>query len=315
MISSLFFLLILLSLTTLFFFLYFHLDEKSHLQRRVYKVINNSYSGSFRYFSSSKNKKIYEKIKGWESKLILVFFGYTRETSDRFRLRFEQAGLDSKNALTITLLVNGGMIILGTFSYLLATLQFQPLQEQPFLLQGVWLLLISFICFRLFDYCLDYLIHLRYKRIQRSLSFCIDLLVICTQASFTLERSFERIAEEIAPFNPELCKEFTTISTELGIIPERTEALRNLGRRINTPTVHLLVSSLVHAEEQGVSLTQTLSLLSQELSKHRMLDLEAKAARLPVLLTIPLAFCCLPAMMLILLGPVIGSVLNANFLN
>lgn len=111
---------------------------------------------------------------------------------------------------------------------------------------------------------------------------------------FTLERSFERIAEEIAPFNPELCKEFATISTELGIIPERTEALRNLGRRINTPTVQLVVTSLVHAEEQGVSLTETLSLLSQELSKHRMFELEAKAARLPVLLTIPLAFAVYP---------------------
>lgn len=312
-ISPLFFLLCLLGLTAFFFFLYFHLDEKANLQRRINKVVDNNYVGSFRYFSHSKNKKLYEKMKGIESKLITVFFGYTRDTADRFRLRFDQAGLQGKNALLITLLVNGGMIFSGLSLYLFATLHFKNLQTQPFVVQCLLLVLISFISFRLFDYCLDYLIYSRQKRIQRSLSFCIDLLIICTQASFTLERAFEKIAEEIALFNPELCKEFATISTELSIIPERTKALRNFARRIDTPTVNLLVSSLIHAEEQGVSLTQTLSRLSQELSKHRMLELEAKAARLPVLLTVPLAFCCLPAMLLILLGPVIGSVMNSTF--
>lgn len=309
-------LLIIVSLlTAMFYIAYLRITIKKDISRRISRVTNIGYTQSPYTIGKQKSKKAYEKLKVLESKLADTLFGYTRETTAHFRLRFEKAGLPAKNATTVTLLVNSGMVLLGFILYLFAMVHFKKVAEQPFFLQIMLLLLIFFISFRLFEYSLDYLIARRYKRIQSTLSFCIDLLIICTRAGFTLDRSLEKIAEEIAPFSPDVCKEFAKIAVELGVIPNRTEALRNFAIRVDTPTVNLLVSGLVHAEEQGISLGQTLSTLSQEISKQKLLEIEAKAARLPVLLTIPLALCCLPAMLMILMGPVIGSVLNSSLFN
>lgn len=300
----------------MFYLIYLRLITKKDISRRISRTINNNYTQSSSYATSKQeNKKIYEKLKAIESKLADTIFGYTRETTAHFRLRFEKAGLPVKNATTITLLVNSGMVLLGFILYLFAMIHFKKVAEQPFFVQIILLFTIFFISFRLFEYSLDYLIARRYKRIQKTLSFCVDLLIICTRAGFTLDRSFEKIAEEVAPFSPDVCKEFAKISVELGVIPNRTEALRNFATRVDTSTVNLLVSGLVHAEEQGISLGQTLSTLSQEMSKQKLLEIEAKAARLPVLLTIPLALCCLPAMLMILMGPVIGNVMNSSIFN
>lgn len=313
---SLILLVSVLVLTTILFFWYTRFIEKKDINRRISHVASYNYMQTSDHASNAgAGKKIYEAIKAYGLKLGDTFFGFTRETSAHFRLRFEKAGLYVESAPTITLLINCAMVFIGFILYLFALLHFKNIAEQPLFLQILLLLIISFICFRLFEYGLDYLISRRYKRIQNILSFCVDLLIICTRASFTLDRSFEKIAEEVAPFSPEVCKEFAKISIELSVIPDRSEALRNFAKRVDTPTVNLLVSGLIHAEEQGTSLGQTLTVLSQEISKQKLLEIEAKAARLPVLLTIPLALFCLPAMLMILMGPVIGNVMNSSIFN
>lgn len=312
---SLIFLIVVLLLTTFFFITSDRLNTKKNISRRISRATSIGYPQGNHKQGKQSNTKIYEKLKTLEKQLADTIFGYTRETAAHFRLRFEKAGLSAKNAPSVTLMVNCGMVFLGFLLYLFALIHFKNIAEQPFFLQILLLLVIFFVSFRLFEYSLDYLINRRYKRIQHTLSFCVDLLIICTRAGFTLDRSFEKIAEEIAPFSPDVCKEFAKISVELSVIPDRTEALRNFAVRVDTPTVNLLVSGLVHAEEQGISLGQTLSTLSQEISKQKLLEIEAKAARLPVLLTIPLALFCLPAMLMILMGPVAGSIINSSLFN
>lgn len=63
------------------------------------------------------SKKIYETIKAFGLKLGDTFFGFTRETSAHFRLRFEKAGLPVESAPTITLLINCAMVFIGFILY------------------------------------------------------------------------------------------------------------------------------------------------------------------------------------------------------
>jgi tight adherence protein C len=63
----------------------------------------------------------------------------------------------------------------------------------------------------------------------------------------------------------------------------------------------------VQSEKFGTSLTDTLRVLSEDFRMQRLSTAEAKAARLPVLLTVPLIFLLMPAFMMIVLGPAIVS--------
>jgi tight adherence protein C len=71
-----------------------------------------------------------------------------------------------------------------------------------------------------------------------------------------------------------------------------------------------LISSLIQSERFGTSLTDTLRVLSEDFRLQRLSVAEAKAARLPVLMTIPLIFLLMPAFFLIVLGPAIVKVMN-----
>lgn len=235
------------------------------------------------------------------------------DTAKRYRLRFQQAGWNPQDAPLIVSIVNIGLIFLGFFFYLSLMIHIKSIAALPFLLKIAIFSMIIFTALRGFEYFMDFMIHKRYDRIQGGFSYAIDLMIICTRSGFGLERSLEKIAEEISKYNPDLCKEFTQTAIELTIIPERNIALRNLAQRVNIPVVQILVSGLIQAEEQGAPLSNTLRMMSIEFSKQKMLDIEAKASKLPALLTLPLVLFLLPAMMVVLLGPAVANLIKGHY--
>ena len=99
---------------------------------------------------------------------------------------------------------------------------------------------------------------------------------------------------------------------ELTLLNDRVRALMNLGDRTGMVEFRSLVVALVQSERFGTSLTDTLRVLSEEFRLQRMANAEAKAARLPVLMTVPLIFLLMPAFMMIVLGPAIVKVVHRN---
>lgn len=295
--------------------LYSQFVAKQRVYNRVKQVMSTiSYLSPLSNAPGNRRLKYDDKLRYIEQLLKATIFGYTRETASHYRLRFEQAGFSSTYAPIITVAIKLIMIVTALVMYFLAFISFKAMSELGILTQIIFLIFVAFFATRLLEYILDFIISSRYKSIQKVLPFSVDLLAICTRSSFSLDRSFEKISEEIFIYNREVSKEFMRVALELSVIPDRTQALRNLARRIDVPMVHLLVSSLIHATEQGVSLNQTLTNLSQEFSKQRLMEVEVKAARLPVLLTIPLALFCLPALMLVLLGPIAVQMMDSPFL-
>lgn len=255
--------------------------------------------------NGKKNNVLLDIIKEIESFFSKFTDDYKRETVERYRLRFEQAGWSPQKAPVITLFSTFCIFIFAINIYLISMLKIDFILSQSASVKMIGFIIVIFISIRSFEYFMDFVIARRYKRIQKILTFCVDLLAICIRAGFSLDRSFEKIAEEVAYYNEDICKEFMKISIELVIIQDRQIALRNFARRVDLPIVHILVGGLVHAEEQGVSIGQTLIMLSHEFSKLKALELERKAARLPVLLTIPLAIFFLPVIFVLILGPVV----------
>jgi tight adherence protein C len=148
----------------------------------------------------------------------------------------------------------------------------------------------------------------RRQALQRSLPDGLDLLVVCAEAGLSLDVALNRVAEEIGGSSPELAEEFGLTAVELNFMPERRQALLNLGRRVDLPAMRGVVNTLVQTEKYGTPLSQSLRVLSAEFRDQRMLKAEEKAARLPATLTVPMIVFILPTLFVVLMGPAILDV-------
>jgi tight adherence protein C len=154
----------------------------------------------------------------------------------------------------------------------------------------------------------------RKAALQKGLPDALDLLVICVEAGQTLDAALDRIAREVARACPELSDELGLTSLELGLLPERRMALDHLNQRTDLASIRGVVNTLLQAERYGTPLAHSLRILSAEFRHERMMKAEAKAARLPAILTVPLIIFILPPLFVVLIGPAILRVLD-QFIN
>jgi tight adherence protein C len=138
----------------------------------------------------------------------------------------------------------------------------------------------------------------------------LDMLLICVEAGLGLDAAIDRVGLEVTRAHPLLAAQFAMLSAELRAGRRREDALRNLSERIGIDEVGTLVTLLMQAEKLGTSLAQTLRVHSDEMRARRMLRAEEKAGMLPVLLSIPLVLCILPALLTVVLTPAIIRVVR-----
>jgi tight adherence protein C len=150
----------------------------------------------------------------------------------------------------------------------------------------------------------------RKKLLQKAFPDTLDLLLICVESGLALDAALNRVCNELGRAYPEMTKELNRTRLELALINDRVRALMNLGERTNMVQFRSLVAALIQSERFGTSLTDTMRVLSEDFRLMRLSDAEAKAARLPVLLTIPLILLLMPAFILIVIGPAIVRFAN-----
>lgn len=148
----------------------------------------------------------------------------------------------------------------------------------------------------------------RRQALQRQLPDGLDLLVVCAEAGLSLDVALTRVADEIGKSAPELAEEFGLTAVELNFMPERRQALVNLGRRVDLPAMRGVVNTLIQTERYGTPLAHSLRVLASEFREERLLKAEERAARLPAILTVPMIVFILPALFIVLVGPAILDV-------
>ena len=151
----------------------------------------------------------------------------------------------------------------------------------------------------------------RQTRIESSLPDALDLLVICTNAGYSLVASLQRTARELKLVCPPLGDELEVTCSELQLSGDTTAALRNLAERIGTISIRSLVVTLVQSQQYGTPITQSLRQLSRSERTRRTTLLEEKAAKLSTKITIPMMLFILPGVMIITAGPAIMNLLSA----
>src|SRR5665213_2294503 len=146
------------------------------------------------------------------------------------------------------------------------------------------------------------------EQLEQGLPDALDMMVICAQAGLGLGATIIRVGAELGPARPEIAREFLLTANDLQIMADSRVALGNLGTRTGLDGVKRLVTALIQASVYGTPLTEALRQLSAEMRQETLIRFESRAARLPVLLTLPTVVFILPCVFLIVGGPAIIQV-------
>lgn len=152
--------------------------------------------------------------------------------------------------------------------------------------------------------------HNRHLRsVERGLPDALDMMVICSEAGLGLEPSIERVGREIVLAHPAVSEELLNVAREMRVNADRRIALLNMSARTGLVCLRRLGVTLVQTLEYGTPLSQALRTLSAELRQEALTLFETRAARLPVLMTVPMIVFILPCVFLIVGGPAVVRVM------
>jgi tight adherence protein C len=231
------------------------------------------------------------------------------QQTDKLHDRLSQAGLRSRDAIVVFLFLKVAMpVLLAAVSFLMVyLLEIGDLSAGMRLLAVLGGAVLGFFVPEL------YVSNLTTKRqlaLGKALPDGLDLLVICAESGLSLDAALDRVANEIGAASPALGEELSLTSIELGFLPERRQALLNLNRRTNLPSIRGVVNTLLQTEKYGTPLSQSLRVLANEFRDQRLLKAEEKAARLPATLTVPMIVFILPVLFIVLIGPAMIKVMD-----
>ena len=149
------------------------------------------------------------------------------------------------------------------------------------------------------------------KKIQDELPDALDMMVICAQAGLGLGITIIRVAHELRLTHRAVAAELAQTASEMQVMTDGKTPLVNLGERCGVDSAKRLASTLLQSTQYGTPLTEALRGLAAELRAEMITRFEAKAARMPVLLTLPMVAFILPSVFLVIGGPAVIQVVHA----
>lgn len=153
-----------------------------------------------------------------------------------------------------------------------------------------------------FNFYLSRRIQNRKNKILKDLPYTLDLITVSVEAGLSFDGAIARVISNI---RGELCDEFAKSLKEITMGIERKAALKNMSERCDVKELSMFISSLIQADELGVSLSKVLRIESANLREHRRQVSREKAMKAPIKMLFPLIFFIFPTIFIIILGPAV----------
>ena len=137
---------------------------------------------------------------------------------------------------------------------------------------------------------------------ERHLSEMVEVLVLGLRSGLSFERSFMLYPRY---FQTELGRSMSRVSSqwEMGLIT-REDALRTLELEYDSPLLSRVVRSMIRSLRFGTSITDSLEAAAIEAREVHRARMEERVAKVAVKMMLPVGALILPAMLLLVLGPV-----------
>jgi tight adherence protein C len=148
----------------------------------------------------------------------------------------------------------------------------------------------------------------RSEAVRRALPDAIDLLTISVEAGLGFDAAVQQVAQNTS--GP-LADELSRMLREMQLGRGRAAALRGLAARSNVAELRSFVGAMVQADSLGIPIAQVLRVQSAEIRVKRRQRAEERAQQVPVKITVPLIFCILPCLFVVVLGPAALTIMDA----
>ncbi len=143
--------------------------------------------------------------------------------------------------------------------------------------------------------------------IRRELPNALDMLSVCADAGLGFDQSLQKISNY---WDTELGHELKRVTQELEMGVTRGEALKNMSNRLDVEDLTRFISIIVQAEMIGMSYADVLHSQALQMRVLRQYWAREIANKLPAKMIIPLALFIFPALIAVILGPTIPTLLN-----
>lgn len=149
----------------------------------------------------------------------------------------------------------------------------------------------------------------RQEGILKALPDALDLLVICVEAGLGFDMAMGKVYEK---WDNELALAFGRVLREIQLGKLRREALKDMSDRMDVADVSNFTAAIIQADQLGVSMSKILRVQSDQMRTKRRQRAQEKAQQAPVKMMIPMVLLIFPSIWIVLLGPAVLTVMNAN---
>ncbi|MES2767690.1 MAG: type II secretion system F family protein [Bdellovibrionota bacterium] len=143
----------------------------------------------------------------------------------------------------------------------------------------------------------------RYQSVIVDLPFFIDLMALSTEAGLDFIGSIQRVVEKAE--NSVLADELGQVLRDLKLGSTRAESLKKMAERLDISEVTSFVTVLIDADSTGASIGTVLKQQSIQMRLERFTRAEKEGAKASQTILIPLMLFILPAVFIMVFGPVI----------
>jgi len=150
---------------------------------------------------------------------------------------------------------------------------------------------------------------LRQQRIRRALPDALDLLLVCVEAGSSFDAALLRVARETQSLHPDLAGELLIATRKMNHGTPRERALREMWERTGVDELRSLISNVIQSDRWGTSLGRVLRVSAATLRRKRRQAAEKEAQTAPLKMTLPLVALVLPALLIVVMGPALLTVM------
>ncbi len=140
----------------------------------------------------------------------------------------------------------------------------------------------------------------RREQIGRELPDALDLLAVSVEAGLGFDGAIAKLTEHM---EGSLVDEMSLALGEMRVGESRSEALKKMAGRVDTPEVSSFVRAIIQADQLGISLGKILRVQATDSRLKRQAAAEEKAMKAPIKMLFPTVAFVFPAMFIVVLGP------------
>ncbi len=131
----------------------------------------------------------------------------------------------------------------------------------------------------------------------------VDLLDMCINAGADFLSAIKWVVEKSQP-NP-FIEQLSIVLNEIQVGKGRAQALKDMAARLKLPDISSFVRTIIQSERMGTSIEEAFRNLSEDTRGKRFQAGERYAIKASLKILFPLLFCILPAILIIVAGPII----------